>query len=179
LPFKNSSTYALIFTAYLFLSRQIIYIVHIGWNDICRQCTNANTMTSNQPAGQIRSVAFRYIVNDVDAAVNFYVNMLGFHADQHVKSAFASLSVGNSHLFINRPGAGGAGQAMPDGTVPAPGGWNRILITVDDLEHTVKELKSKGATFRNEIVVGVGGNQILLQDPSGNLVELFQPAQSR
>jgi len=101
--------------------------------------------------------------------------MLGFHTDQHVKSAFASLSHGGAHLFINRPGAGGAGQAMPDGTIPAPGGWNRILITVDNLETTVKELKSKGATFRNEIVVGVGGNQILLQDPSGNLIELFQP----
>jgi predicted enzyme related to lactoylglutathione lyase len=68
---------------------------------------------------------------------------------------------------------------MPDGTVPAPGGWNRILITVENLEHTVQALKSKGATFRNDIVIGVGGNQILLQDPSGNLIELFQPIQSK
>ena len=138
---------------------------------------NANNMNSTQSATQTQTVNFRYIVTDVDKAVNFYVKMLGFHADQHVKSAFASLSLDGVHLFINRPGAGGAGQAMPDGTTPAPGGWNRILITVDNLETTVKELKSKGATFRNEIVDGVGGKQILLQDPSGNLVELFQYAQ--
>ena len=133
---------------------------------------------SNELAGkQTQSVNFRYIVKDVDMAVPFYVDMLGFHVDQHVKSAFASLSLGGVHLFINRPGAGGAGKAMPDGAIPAPGGWNRILITVDNLETTVNELKSKGATFRNEIVDGVGGKQILLQDPSGNLVELFQYTQ--
>lgn len=99
---------------------------------------------SNEQAGkQTRSVNFRYIVKDVDMAVAFYVDMLGFHADQHVKSAFASLSLGGAHLFINSPGAGGAGKAMPDGAIPAPGGWNRILITVDNLETTVNELKSK------------------------------------
>jgi len=134
---------------------------------------------NNQSGKQTQVVNFRYIVKDVDASVVFYTEMLGFYADQHVKSAFASLSLGNSHLFINRPGAGGAGQAMPDGTVPVPGGWNRILITVDNLENKVKELKSKGASFRNEIVTGVGGKQILLQDPSGNLIELFQYTDSQ
>ena len=121
-------------------------------------------------------VGVRYIVSDVDSAVTFYTETLGFHADLHVKSAFAGLSLGNLKLFINRPGAGGAGQAMPDGTLPAPGGWNRIQFTVDDLEMVVTHLKTKGAKFRNQIVVGVGGKQILLEDPSGNLIELFQPA---
>jgi catechol 2,3-dioxygenase-like lactoylglutathione lyase family enzyme len=124
----------------------------------------------------METVGVRYIVRDVDSSVSFYTEMLGFHADQHVKSAFASLSLGNLKLFINNPGAGGAGQAMPDGTLPAPGGWNRIQFMVEDLEMVVKDLKSKGAKFRNEIVIGVGGNQILLEDPSGNLIELFQPA---
>ena len=78
-------------------------------------------------------------------------------------------------MFINKPGAGGAGQSMPDGTTPSPGGWNRFQITVSDLGKTVEILKNKGAGFRNEIVHGVGGDQILLQDPSGNLIELFQP----
>jgi catechol 2,3-dioxygenase-like lactoylglutathione lyase family enzyme len=122
--------------------------------------------------------AVRYIVSDVEEAVTFYVNLLGFKEELHVKNAFASLSKGKFHLFINRPGAGGAGQAMPDGTVPSPGGWNRFMITVNNLENIVEELKTKGATFRNEILKGIGGNQILLQDPSGNLIELFEPQQS-
>jgi catechol 2,3-dioxygenase-like lactoylglutathione lyase family enzyme len=135
---------------------------------------NASNMSDKKTGIQTQAVAFRYIVKDVDASVTFYTTMLGFHADQHVPSAFANLSLGNFHLFINQPGAGGAGKAMPDGTVPSPGGWNRIQIVVNILENTVKDLKSKGATFRNEIVTGVGGKQILLQDPSGNLIELFQ-----
>ena len=121
-------------------------------------------------------VGVRYIVRDVDSAVTFYTETLGFNADQHVKSAFAALSLGNLKLFINRPGAGGAGQAMPDGTLPEPGGWNRIQFTVEDLEEVVRDLKNKGGKFRNEIVVGIGGKQILLEDPSGNLIELFEPA---
>jgi predicted enzyme related to lactoylglutathione lyase len=136
---------------------------------------NSNTMDNNSST-QPPVIAVRYIVNDVDSAVAFYTSFLNFHADQHVKSAFASLSLGSLRLFINQPGAGGAGQAMPDGTVPAPGGWNRFQIQVKDLEATIKELKGKGAKFRNEMVVGVGGKQILLQDPSGNLIELFQAA---
>ena len=130
---------------------------------------------NNKQTGQSQTVTVRYIVSDIDSAVAFYTTMLGFNADQHLKSAFANLSLGNLRLLINRPGAGGAGQAMPDGRIPAPGGWNRIQITVENLETTVKDLKSKGAKFRNEIVTGNGRQQILLEDPSGNLVELFQP----
>ena len=122
-------------------------------------------------------LSVRYIVKDVDSAVQFYTTVLNFHVDKHVKSAFASLLLGNLRLYINQPGAGGAGHPMPDGELPAPGGWNRIQIEVKNIEDTVKELKSKGAKFRNEIVTGMGGKQILLQDPSGNLIELFQPAQ--
>jgi catechol 2,3-dioxygenase-like lactoylglutathione lyase family enzyme len=122
--------------------------------------------------------AVRYIVSDVEAAMSFYVDILGFKEALHVKNAFASLKLGSFQLFINKPGAGGAGQSMPDGTKPSPGGWNRFQITVRDLEKTVEALKNKGAKFRNEIVHGVGGNQILLQDPSGNLIELFQPLES-
>jgi predicted enzyme related to lactoylglutathione lyase len=120
-------------------------------------------------------VSVRYIVQDIDSAVGFYTDVLRFNADQHVPAAFASLSLGNLRLLINRPGAGGAGQAMPDGTLPSPGGWNRIQIEVENLETTVEQLKSRGAKFRNDIVVGNGGKQILLQDPSGNLIELFEP----
>ena len=122
-------------------------------------------------------VAIRYIVNDVDSSVNFYTTVLDFQVEKHVESAFASLSLGNLILFVNSPGAGGAGQAMPDGEMPGPGGWNRFQIEVKDIDSTVRELRSKGGKFRNEIVTGVGGKQILLQDPSGNLIELFQPFQ--
>jgi predicted enzyme related to lactoylglutathione lyase len=153
--------------------KPVILILFLAIADI-GIAQNASSMNNKQSDKENLAVNFRYIVKDVDTAVTFYTEMLGFHADQHVKTAFASLSLGNFHLFINRPGAGGAGQAMPDGTIPAPGGWNRILITVTSLENKVKELKSKGASFRNEIVIGVGGKQILLQDPSGNLIELFE-----
>jgi catechol 2,3-dioxygenase-like lactoylglutathione lyase family enzyme len=120
-------------------------------------------------------VSVRYIVSDVDQAIPFYTEMLGFQVDMHPAPGFASLSKGDLRLLLNRPGAGGAGQSMPDGQVPAPGGWNRIQIEVDDLEATVERLKAAGCHFRNEIVVGNGGNQILLNDPSGNPIELFQP----
>ena len=118
--------------------------------------------------------AVRYIVNDVDSSVNFYKDFLGFEIEQHVKSAFASLKLGGLRLFINSPGAGGAGHAMPDGTIPAPGGWNRFQVQVKNIESAVEDLKKQGATFRNEIVKGVGGKQILLEDPSKNLIELFE-----
>lgn len=130
-------------------------------------------MNSKQTQNQLAGV--RYIVTDVDASVTFYTTLLGFNTEMHVKDAFASLSFGNLRLFINRPGAGGAGQPMPDGAMPAPGGWNRIQIMTDNLEAMVEKLKAAGARFRNDIVTGVGGKQILLQDPSGNLIELFQP----
>jgi len=120
-------------------------------------------------------VNVRYIVNDVDAAIPFYTGVLGFKLEMHPAPGFASLSLGNLQLLLNRPGAGGAGQAMPEGQRPAPGGWNRFQIEVDNLETTVEKLKSAGAQFRNEIVTGNGGKQILIEDPSGNPIELFQP----
>ena len=117
----------------------------------------------------------RYIVNDVDRAIPFYTDILGFKLEMHPAPGFASLSRGDLQLLLNRPGAGGAGQAMPDGQVPAPGGWNRIQIEVDDLEATVDKLKNAHGRFRNAIVTGNGGKQILIEDPSGNPIELFQP----
>lgn len=122
------------------------------------------------------SVSVRYIVNDVDAAIAFYCNVLGFEEQMHPAPAFAMLSRGPLRLVLSAPGGGpGGGQAMPDGRVPEPGGWNRFSIEVDDLESTVESLRSAGAHFRNEIVAGAGGRQILVEDPSGNPVELFQP----
>ena len=119
-------------------------------------------------------VNVRYIVSDVDAAIPFYTDMLGFKLEMHPAPGFASLSRGDLQLLLNRPGAGGAGQAMPDGQHPVPGGWNRIQIEVENLEATVENLKSAGGRFRNEIVTGNGGKQILIEDPSGNPIELFQ-----
>jgi catechol 2,3-dioxygenase-like lactoylglutathione lyase family enzyme len=121
-------------------------------------------------------VSVRYIVADVDKAIPFYTNMLGFQLDIHPAPGFASLSRGDLRLLLNRPGAGGAGQAMSDGQVPAPGGWNRIQIEVDNLAALVEKLKNAGCSFRSEIIIGNGGKQILVDDPSGNPIELFQPA---
>lgn len=120
-------------------------------------------------------VSVRYIVSDVDEAIPFYTDMLGFQVDMHPAPGFASLSRGGLRLLLNRPGAGGAGQTMPDGQTPAPGGWNRIQIEVEDLAATVEKLKNAGCQFRSEIIVGNGGKQILVNDPSGNPIELFQP----
>jgi catechol 2,3-dioxygenase-like lactoylglutathione lyase family enzyme len=120
-------------------------------------------------------VSVRYIVSDVDSVISFYTDMLGFKLDMHPAPGFASLSRGDLQLLLNRPGAGGAGQAMSEGQLPAPGGWNRIQLQVEDLEATVEKLKSAGGRFRNEIVTGNGGKQILIEDPSGNPIELFQP----
>jgi catechol 2,3-dioxygenase-like lactoylglutathione lyase family enzyme len=120
-------------------------------------------------------VAVRYIVDDVAAAIPFYTGLLGFKLDMHPAPGFARLSRGDLQLLLNRPGAGGAGQAVPAGQHPIPGGWNRIQIEVEDLEATVEKLKGEGARFRNDIVTGNGGKQILVEDPSGNAVELFQP----
>ncbi len=118
----------------------------------------------------------RYIVSDVDAAVSFYAGQLGFTVEMRPAPGFAMIARGDLRLLLNQPGGGGgAGQAMPDGEFPAPGGWNRIQIEVDDLETLVGTLKNAGSRFRNEIVIGQGGKQILLEDPSGNLVELFEP----
>lgn len=120
-------------------------------------------------------VSVRYIVEDVDEAIAFYTKMLGFQVDLHPAPGFASLSKDDLRLLLNRPGAGGAGQAMPDGRSPAPGGWNRIQIEVEDLAATVEKLRGEGCSFRNQIVVGNGGKQVLVNDPSGNPIELFEP----
>ena len=122
------------------------------------------------------TVSVRYITDDVDAAVDFYAERLGFNIEMRPGPRFAVLSRGGLRLLLNRPGAGGAGQALPDGRRPEPGGWNRIQIEVSNLEHEVEALRVAGASFRNDIVTGRGGSQILLEDPSGNPIELFEPA---
>lgn len=122
------------------------------------------------------TVSVRYIVNDVDEAIKFYTGRLGFTEVMHPAPAFAMLARGDLRLVLSAPGGGpGGGQAMPDGTVPAPGGWNRFALEVTDLAATVRSLRENGVRFRNEIVEGVGGRQILAEDPSGNPVELFEP----
>ena len=122
------------------------------------------------------TVSVRYIVNDVDEAIAFYTRNLGFSEVMHPAPSFAMLSRGDLRLVLSAPGGGpGGGQAMPDGRLPEPGGWNRFSLEVADLAGTVDALRKEGARFRNEIVTGVGGRQILLEDPSGNPVELFEP----
>jgi catechol 2,3-dioxygenase-like lactoylglutathione lyase family enzyme len=122
------------------------------------------------------TVQVRYIVHDVDAAIAFYTELLGFKLEMHPAPPFAMLSRGDLRLALSAPsGMGGGGQAMPDGTKPEPGGWNRFAVMVDDIEQTVAELRNAGAHFRNDIVTGVGGKQIIVDDPSGNPVELFEP----
>lgn len=122
------------------------------------------------------TVSVRYIVDDVDEAIGFYTGQLGFTEVMHPAPAFAMLSRGDLRLVLSAPGAGpGGGQAMPDGTLPRPGGWNRFSIEVEDLDALVGRLRTAGSRFRNDIVSGVGGRQILVEDPSGNPVELFQP----
>lgn len=121
------------------------------------------------------TVSVRYIVDDVDAAISFYTQHLGFIVDLHPAPGFAILSRGDLRLLLNAPGAGGAGQAMPDGRRPEPGGWNRVQLEVHDLASEVETLRRAGAHFRSDIVTGQGGKQILLEDPAGNAIELFEP----
>ena len=122
------------------------------------------------------TVQVRYIVHDVDAAITFYTEQLGFKLEMHPAPPFAMLSRGDLRLVLSAPNPmGGGGQPMPDGTKPEPGGWNRFAIEVPDLAAMVQRLRKAGARFRNEIVTGVGGKQILVEDPSGNPIELFQP----
>jgi catechol 2,3-dioxygenase-like lactoylglutathione lyase family enzyme len=123
------------------------------------------------------TVSIRYIVNDIDAAIGFYTRHLGFSMQMHPNDMFAMLTRGDLRLVLSVPGGGpGGGQAMPDGTTPGPGGWNRFSIEVSDLPATVTQLRRDGVRFRNNLVTGVGGKQIIAEDPSGNPVELFEPA---
>jgi catechol 2,3-dioxygenase-like lactoylglutathione lyase family enzyme len=120
-------------------------------------------------------VNVRYMVDDVEEAVAFYTKLLGFELLSNAAPAFADVRRGNLRLLLAGP-LSSAGRPMADGAKPGPGGWNRIHFIVDDIEREVAGLRSDGARFRNDVVEGPGGKQILLQDPSGNLVELFQPA---
>jgi catechol 2,3-dioxygenase-like lactoylglutathione lyase family enzyme len=122
------------------------------------------------------TVSVRYIVDDVDAAIGFYRDQLGFEVAMHPAPGFAALDRGDLRLLLNSPGGpGGAGQPMPDGRWPEPGGWSRFQLQVTDLPAEVERLRAAGVRFRNEIVHGIGGDQILAEDPSGNVVELFAP----
>ena len=120
-------------------------------------------------------VNVRYMVSDVDKAIAFYTGLLGFELLTSAAPAFADVQRGNLRLLLSGP-ASSAGRPMPDGAVPGPGGWNRIHLIVDELQPEVDRLRAAGALFRNDIVRGPGGKQILLQDPSGNVIELFEPA---
>jgi catechol 2,3-dioxygenase-like lactoylglutathione lyase family enzyme len=122
------------------------------------------------------TVSVRYIVDDVDDAIAFYCDHLGFTEVMHPAPTFAMLSRGDLRLVLSAPsGAGGGGQAMPDGTKPQPGGWNRFMLELPDLAAAVDKLGQADVHFRNDIVTGVGGKQILVEDPSGNAIELFEP----
>ncbi len=120
-------------------------------------------------------VNVRYMVDDVDAAIDFYTEHLGFTLRTNAAPAFADVVRGNLRLLLSGPRSS-AGRPMPDGSVPGPGGWNRIHLIVGDIATEVHQLRAEGLTFRNDIVSGPGGQQILLEDPSGNVVELFEPA---
>ncbi|TJV06480.1 MAG: VOC family protein [Mesorhizobium sp.] len=117
----------------------------------------------------------RYIVNDVAISVDFWTQHLGFTIERDARPAFASVTRGPLRLLLSGAASSGA-RPMPDGRRPVPGGWNRILLLVEDLKGEVERLKGAGLPFRNEVISGVGGSQILLEDPSGNVIELFQPA---
>lgn len=120
-------------------------------------------------------VSVRYMVDDVAAAVEFYTTVLGFEVLTNFGPSFADVARGGLRLLLSGP-ASSAGRPMPDGVRPGPGGWNRIHLIVEDLAGEVDRLRALGVTFRNDILTGPGGSQILLQDPAGNVVELFQPA---
>ena len=143
----------------------------------------ASSQKSNQAgAPEVENRSFvkglwgvRYQVKDVKRSVDFYTKQLGLKLDQQNPPAFAQVSVGNLKLILSGPGASGS-RAMPDGRQQAPGGWNRIILQVDDLPAHIERLKKSGLKFRNEMEVGPGGKQIQLEDPDGNPIELFEPA---
>jgi len=121
------------------------------------------------------TVHVRYMVDDVGAAVSFYTTQLGFTLLTNFEPAFADVKRGNLRLLLSGPSSS-AGRPMPDGRQPGPGGWNRLHLLVDDIEAEVARLHGAGVRFRNDVIAGPGGQQILLEDPSGNPIELFQPA---
>ena len=122
------------------------------------------------------TVSVRYIVDDVDAAIGFYRDDLGFAVQMHPAPTFAILTRGDLRLLLSAPsGSGGGGQVLADGSRPEPGGWNRISLEVGDLGAETERLRAAGVAFRSDLIEGVGGDQVLVEDPSGNLVELFEP----
>ena len=147
-----------------------LFLAHLDARD------SSSENRASERGFSMTSVSVRYIVNSVEESIDFYCGLLGFREVMHPAPNFAMLAQGDLRLVLSAPGSqGGGGQSMPDGTVPRPGGWNRFALEVEDLDATVARLRSAGAAFRNDIVDGVGGRQILVDDPSGNPVELFQP----
>jgi catechol 2,3-dioxygenase-like lactoylglutathione lyase family enzyme len=133
------------------------------------------TMNERTDMNVEEMVSVRYMVDDVAAAVEFYTKHFGFEVNTNYPPAFADVTRGNLRVLLSGPKSS-AGRPMPDGEQPGPGGWNRIHLITPDLESEVARLKSEGVAFRNDVVVGPGGSQILVQDPAGNIIELFQPA---
>ncbi|WP_164204789.1 VOC family protein [[Micrococcus luteus] ATCC 49442] len=129
------------------------------------------------PTNDAEMVSVRYMVDDVDASIDFYTKHLGFTLRMSAAPAFADVARGQLRLLLSGP-TSSAGRPMPDGATPGPGGWNRIHLIVADIDAEVDRLRAAGLSFRNNIVTGPGGRQILLEDPSGNVVELFQPGGS-
>lgn len=149
----------------------LVFLVCVGALPLAGQSTS-------QGGANMSKVRVRYMVNDLDPAVHFYTNYLGFQVEREAKPNFAMLVRGNLELVLSTPfGPGGAAKPMSDGRKAEPGGWNRIILNVDDLPAEVSRLRKAHLHFRNDIVSGPGGSEILLDDPSGNPVELFQPAQ--
>jgi catechol 2,3-dioxygenase-like lactoylglutathione lyase family enzyme len=124
---------------------------------------------------ETESIRVRYLIDDVRAAIEFYTGHLGFAVALDASPAFAAVSRGPVQLLLSGP-ASSAARPMPDGTKPVPGGWNRLQLVVDDIHDTVARLRADGVPFRNDVLSGPGGQQVLVEDPSGNVVELFQPA---